>query len=222
MAVPACPLTWAGICASWLNSDASDVCMGLSFATPENKCSLPSREAKKWREKCMDRMTSSAQSAKRTNPAVRLLRIYESPSRIPTLVTALLPGAAGCLVFAVNEATERRSPSSQIPSAPTGHLQELPSSCSTNPGAEWEPPPCVSQGNCPQTWLFFFLLSLFWEMCNEELHFLFPLQHIQICGMRFVIIKMRAECWAFSISPGVFLGTRWIAQCVSSKKMKNE
>lgn len=110
MAVPACPLTCAGICASWLNSDASAVCMGLSFATPENKCSLPSREAKKWREKYMDRMTSSAQSAKRTNPSVRLLCIYESPSRIPTLVTALLPGAAGCLDFAVNEATERRSP----------------------------------------------------------------------------------------------------------------
>lgn len=62
-----------------------------------------------------------------------------------------------------------------------------------------------------------FFLSLFQRIYYGELHFL-SLQHVLIYRMRFVIIEFRAECWAFSISPGVFLGTRWIAQYASGKK----
>lgn len=63
-----------------------------------------------------------------------------------------------------------------------------------------------------------FSLSRFQGMDYGELHFLLSLQHVLIYRMRFVVIEFRAEGWAFSISPGVFLGTRWIAQYASGKK----
>lgn len=79
-------------------------------------------------------------------------------------------------------------------------------------------PPWISQGICPKTFLS---LSLFQGMYYRELHFLLSLQHVLIYRMRFVIIEFRAECWAFPIAPGVFLGTRWIAQ-YASRKRNNE
>lgn len=63
-----------------------------------------------------------------------------------------------------------------------------------------------------------FSLSLFQGMFYGELQVLLSLHYVLIYSMRSVIIEFGAECWAFSISSGVFLGTRWIAQYAWGKK----
>lgn len=154
------------------------MCTGLSFATPENKYSLPSREAKKLGEKYVDRMTSSA-VCKEDQPSCQVLHIYVSPSHTPTPVTALFPGAGGCLPFAVCEATGRTTAIAQLTDLICSH---------------GSPAGTLIFMQLKETVPRHVFFSLFWEVCNGELHFLFPLQHIQIYRMRFVIIELRAEC----------------------------
>lgn len=63
------------------------MCMGLGFATGENKSYLPNREAKKSEEKYMDRpVLCNLQGGYK--PAGRLLHIHEIISHILTLITA--------------------------------------------------------------------------------------------------------------------------------------
>lgn len=61
--------------------------MGLSFATGENKCYQPRREAKKSEEKYMD-YTVLCSLQRGYKPAGKLLHIYESISHILALIRA--------------------------------------------------------------------------------------------------------------------------------------